>query len=157
MACVPLLRRNLGAILDGTAVFQEQHPPEVSYCRLLARDDALLDFNLGADELERRVRGLQPWPGAAFPFAGQIIKVGTAGHSDADSGKAPGTVLGLTAEGLAVAAGSGSLLLKTLQRPGGKMLPAREFLMGLAIPAGTVLASTPAFPLCGPVHFRRPQ
>ena len=57
-ACVPLLRRNLAAILDGTAVFQEQNPPEVSYCRLLARDDALLDFNLGAVELERRVRGL---------------------------------------------------------------------------------------------------
>lgn len=156
-ACVPLVRRNLRALLDGTAVFEEQKAPEVTYCRLLARDDALLDFNLEASALDQRVRGLQPWPGGAFPFAGQVIKVGTAGFSPTVSGQVPGTVLGLVSEGLLVAAGNGSVLLKSLQRPGGKMLPAKDFLAGLAIPAGTVLASTPAFPLCAPAHFRRPQ
>ncbi len=156
-ACVPLLRRNLAALLDGTASFTEQNPADVSYCRLLARDDAQLDFTLKASELEHRVRGLQPWPGASFTFAGQVIKVGSAHASHEFLPANPGTILSLCPQGLAVATGDGVLILGTLQRPGGKMLPAKDFLLGLPIPAGTVLPSIPAFPLVHKTHFRRPQ
>ena len=42
-----------------------------------------------------------------------------------------------------MATGEGILRLLRLQRPGGKMLPAPEFLRGFSIAPGTVLASRP--------------
>jgi methionyl-tRNA formyltransferase len=48
----------------------------------------------------------------------------------------PGTVLGVSAEGVDVATGDGVLRLLSLQKPGGKPLQAGEFLRGFAIAAG---------------------
>ena len=50
-------------------------------------------------------------------------------------------VLGADGDGLLVATASGVLRLRRLQRPGGKMLPASEFLRGFPIAPGTRLAS----------------
>ena len=68
---------------------------------------------------------------------------------------APGTVVGADPDGLLVAAGSGCLRLRRLQRAGGRMLAAPEFLRGFPIPAGTVIASLPMPPLVSPAPFRR--
>jgi methionyl-tRNA formyltransferase len=65
----------------------------------------------------------------------------------------PGAVLGADAEGLLVDTGLGILRLRKLQRPGGRMLPAAEFLRGLPVAPGTPLASTPMPPLVGRVPF----
>ena len=55
----------------------------------------------------------------------------------------PGTVLGADAEGLLVAAGAGVLRLRRLQRPGGRMLSAAEFLRGFPVKPGAMLPSRP--------------
>jgi methionyl-tRNA formyltransferase len=54
-----------------------------------------------------------------------------------------GEVQGADADGLLVGTGDGVLRLRKMQRPGGRMLPAGEFLRGFAIPAGTKIASRP--------------
>jgi methionyl-tRNA formyltransferase len=48
----------------------------------------------------------------------------------------PGTILAADANGVVVACGDGALLLTELQKPGGKRLPAEQFLQGFALPAG---------------------
>jgi methionyl-tRNA formyltransferase len=63
--------------------------------------------------------------------------------------------LGADAEGVRVATGRGVLRLLRLQRPGGRMLAAPEFLRGLPLPAGTVLVSRPMAPLVSATPFRR--
>ena len=80
---------------------------------------------------------------------GQAVKLGlaTARPEAPPDGSAPGTVLGLHADALEVATGAGVLCLHKLQRPGGRMLEAAEFLRGFAIATGTVLPSTPMSPL----------
>ncbi|MBI3886261.1 MAG: methionyl-tRNA formyltransferase [Opitutae bacterium] len=72
-----------------------------------------------------------------------------------DTSAPPGTVVGTDADGLLVATGRGLLRLRRLQRPGGKMLPAADFLRGFPVAAGTVLASHPMPPLAGPEPFPR--
>jgi len=74
--------------------------------------------------------------------------VGTAGSG-------PGTVLGSDDSGLLVATGGGVLRLRRLQRPGGRMLEAGEFLRGFPVAAGTLLPSAPMPPLVGAVPFPR--
>jgi methionyl-tRNA formyltransferase len=74
---------------------------------------------------------------------GETIKVrGARWRADAGAGE-PGTVLGLEDGALAIATGAGVLGVERLQRPGGKLLPAPDFLRGFALEAGTVLASQP--------------
>jgi len=144
-ACVPLMARALPGIAAGTLDFTGQDEALATRCRRLTKEDAQLDFAAPAAALAARVNGLNPWPGCAFEFREQTIKAGLADApgGGADGRVAPGTVLGADAEGLSVAAGSGVLRLRRLQRPGGRMLPAGEFLRGFPIAAGEVLASRP--------------
>jgi methionyl-tRNA formyltransferase len=64
-------------------------------------------------------------------------------------------VLGSEAGGLLIGTGGGVLRLRRLQRPGGKMLPAAEFLRGFPIAPGTPIASRPMPALVAREPFRR--
>jgi methionyl-tRNA formyltransferase len=51
--------------------------------RRLSREDGELEWDLGALEIDRRVRALQPWPGVTLPTKKGRIKV-LSGHLDGD-------------------------------------------------------------------------
>ncbi|HKK19783.1 MAG TPA: methionyl-tRNA formyltransferase, partial [Opitutales bacterium] len=93
-------------------------------------------------EMDRRLRAFRPWPGGYFDHGSTRIKVGRAAWSPADPAARPGTVLA-AGDTLDVATGEGVLQIHELQRPGGKMLPAKEFLKGYPIEIGAVLPSVP--------------
>jgi methionyl-tRNA formyltransferase len=159
-ACVPLLRRALPRLSEGSLAFAAQEETRASYCRRLFKEDGQLDFSAPAATLAARINGLFPWPGCALEIDGVAVKVGLAeavsGGGGAGSNAAtPGTIMGVDAGALLVATGDGSLRLLRLQRPGGKMLPAPEFLRGFAIADGTVLASRPMRPLVSSRPFPR--
>ena len=141
-ACVPLVSRALPRLATGGLEFRPQDEAAATYCRKLTKDDGALDFAAPAGVLARRVNGLFPWPGCSVDVAGQGVKLGLADVAGAGRGT-PGEVLGQDAEGLLVAAGDGVLRLRRLQRPGGRMLAAADFLRGFPVSAGTVLPSRP--------------
>jgi methionyl-tRNA formyltransferase len=140
-ACVPLLERCLPEIAAGRQVFEEQDESRATYCRKLEKGDGALDFAAPARVLAARINGLAPWPGCGIELGGQTIRLGLA-DALPEAGPA-GSVTGADADGLKVGTGQGTLRLRRLQRPGGRMLPAAEFLRGLPIPPGTRLPSRP--------------
>jgi methionyl-tRNA formyltransferase len=149
-AAVPLVARALRQLAAGTLTFREQDDAAATYCRKLDKADGAIDFTAPAPVLAARINGLFPWPGCAVEINGQNVKLGLADFGSAgglpgsESGRdvrAPGTVLGADQDGLLVATGDGVLRLRRLQRPGGRMLGAAEFLRGFDIAAGTVLPS----------------
>ena len=161
-ACVPLLARCLPAIAAGTQVFTPQDATQATFCRRLEKSDGVLDFTVSAASLAARINGLNPWPGCSVEIHGQPVKLGLADAMPApgecniiryNGSEAPGAVLGHDAEGLLVATGQGVLRLRRLQRPGGKMLPAGEFLRGFPVAPGVVLPSRPMPPLVAPQPF----
>jgi len=156
-ACVPLLARALPRIADGAQEFREQDHAAATFCRKLEKADGSLDFGRPAAELAARINGLFPWPAATVEIAGQSIKFGAAehGHESSDKGGAPGCVLGADAEGLLIATADGVLRVLRLQRPGGKMLAAGEFLRGFPVADGTMLVSSPMPPLVAAQPFPR--
>ncbi|RXK56960.1 methionyl-tRNA formyltransferase [Oleiharenicola lentus] len=148
-ACVPLLARCLPAIAAGHQVFTPQDAAQATFCRRLEKADGVLDFTAPAAALAARINGLNPWPGSSVEINGQPVKLGLAdalGQPETGpsaSSQTPGTVLGHKDDGLLVATGQGVLRLCRLQRPGGKMLPAGEFLRGFPVAPGTLLLSRP--------------
>lgn len=148
-ACVPLVARALPRLARGELAATAQDEAAATYCRKLEKGDGVLDFNAPAAMLAARINGLFPWPSCSVEIGGQLVKLGLAdvasGVPDAPAARAatPGEVVGVDAHGLLVATGQGKLRLRRLQRPGGKMLAAAEFLRGFAVSAGTVLPSRP--------------
>jgi methionyl-tRNA formyltransferase len=154
-ACPSLLARALPLLKGGGLAFVPQNPSQVTYCRRLGKEDGRLDWQAPAAALAARANGLFPWPACTIEAAGQIIKIGLADSVVAPGERAEaGQVVGSDADGLLVKAGDGLVRLRRLQRGGGRMLPAAEFLRGFSIPPGTRFASHPMAPLVSPRPFR---
>jgi methionyl-tRNA formyltransferase len=85
-------------------------------------------------EVERRIRAFDPFPGAVSEFGDVAIKVWRA--AVAEGAGVPGTVLSVDGQQLVVACGERALTLLTLQKPGSKRLPVRDFLQGFALATG---------------------
>ena len=151
-AGAPLLARTLPRLARGELVFREQDHAGATYCRRLVKEDGRLDFAGPAAALAARINGLHPWPGCAVEIGGVAVKLGladvAADPGGPGGGPAPaGTVIGSDRDGLLVSTGAGVLRLRRLQRPGGRMLPAADFLRGFPVPRGGRLASQPMAPL----------
>ncbi len=152
-ACVPLLQRNLPGMAAGKVAKREQDHEAATYTRKLQKTDAELDFLQPASVLARRINALQPWPGARFSRGDAVIRVGRADWEPGMAPGSPGTILGLREGALCVASGDGVLRLLELQRPGGRMLPADDFLRGLSIAPGEAVESGSMPPLVSEVPF----
>ncbi len=152
-ACVPLLARSLPLLAAGALVFVEQDHAAASFCRKLVKEDGRLDFTQPAAVLAARINGLFPWPACTAEILGAPVKFGLA---DAVAGEGtPGEVIGSDETGLIVGTGRGWLRLHRMQRPGGRMLAAGEFLRGFPVAIGTRLSSGPMPELVSAAPFRR--
>jgi methionyl-tRNA formyltransferase len=106
----------------------------VTYAAKISKEEARLDFSQSAQVLGRRIRAFNPFPGAQALVNGVTIKIWGAEAMGADSRALPGQVLAAdAAHGIVVACKSGTLRLTELQKPGGKRLPAAEFLKGFPL------------------------
>jgi methionyl-tRNA formyltransferase len=112
----------------------EQPLAGVTYAAKIGKEEARLDFDLPALELSRKIRAFNPFPGAHAQVNGVTIKIWGAEPLAADSRALAGQVLAADAtHGIVVACKSGTLRLTELQKPGGKRLPAAEFLKGFPL------------------------
>ncbi|NHZ42430.1 methionyl-tRNA formyltransferase [Massilia aquatica] len=106
----------------------------VTYAAKIGKEEAALDFSLSSNELGRKIRAFNPFPGAHAELNGVIIKIWGAEALEAGSDAPPGQVLAADAQhGIIVACQQGTLRLTELQKPGGKRLPAAEFLKGFPL------------------------
>lgn len=116
-----------------------QDDAQATYAPMIRKQDGELDFRRPAAELERRVRGLYPWPGTYTALEGKPFKIWKAEVQDGNEGKAPGTVLSAGKEGIRIACGEDSLLALEVQAPGKKRMPADAYLKGHSIEKSIVL------------------
>jgi methionyl-tRNA formyltransferase len=112
-----------------------QDSPLATYAAKLNKSEAQLDWSQEAEQLARAVRGYNPVPVANSPCQNTPVKLWQASVRHDLSG-IPGTVLAADKHGIVVACGQGALNLEVLQRPGGKALPAAQFLQGFPVQAG---------------------
>ncbi|MDX1540554.1 MAG: methionyl-tRNA formyltransferase [Geminicoccaceae bacterium] len=128
-----IIVRVVDDIERGRARAEPQPEEGVTYAPKLSREDGRLDWTRPAAALERQVRAFTPWPGCWTEFAGERLRVQEVKPVDGLSGE-PGQVLD---DRLTVAAGAGALRLLSLQRAGGRPMPAAAFLRGHPVAVGS--------------------
>lgn len=106
----------------------------VTYAAKITKDEATLDWQQPASALLRHIHALNPAPGASAQLGDTVLKIWRA-EQVAGTGQ-PGSVLAVDTNGVTVACGEQALLLTELQKPGGKRLPASNFLQGFPIQVG---------------------
>ena len=125
---------------DGALRATPQPADGVTYAEKIGKHEAALDWRRSAVALARQVRAFDPFPGGVATLAdGTTLKVWAAeplAALEIRGGAAPGTIVDVSPDGVVVACGEGALRLTQLQKPGGKRLPAREFLAGAALERG---------------------
>jgi methionyl-tRNA formyltransferase len=109
----------------------EQDHSVASVAPRLSKSDGEVDWTRTAVEIERQVRAMTPWPGAATSFRGQPLGVLESSVSEpAGQGCAPGRVLGTAGDAMLVACGRGVLALDRVRRAGRRPVSGRDFWNG---------------------------
>ncbi len=130
----PLLVDTLFRLADGQFEATPQPQEGVTYAAKIDKAEARLDWTRTAVELERQIRGLAPFPGAWFAYAGERIKVLGAEPIEAEG------AAGCTLDGeLTIACGVGGLKLTVVQRGGKKPMSAADLVRGFPVPKGADL------------------
>ncbi|AKF94451.1 methionyl-tRNA formyltransferase [Brevibacillus laterosporus] len=133
-----LLIETLPKLLKGEITPEPQNHEEATFAPNIKRENERLDWNKSAREIYNQVRGMNSWPVAFTTFEGKVWKVWWAEVVElAGQLATPGTIIGRTEDGLIIACGAGSIILKEIQPEGKKRMSVYDFLRG----AGAAIAS----------------
>ena len=98
-----------------------------------------IDWNKSAEEIERLIRGMDPWPSAYTRLDDKNVKIWKAKVIPQDASATPGTITEITKDGIYVQTGEGTLAVLELQMEGKKRMTTDAFLRGYEVKPGTVL------------------
>jgi methionyl-tRNA formyltransferase len=126
---------NLGAqtLLQALENFSQLKPEKqndslATYAQKIKKDEAKINWNLSADEIERQVRAFNPWPVAFFGEGDKTVRVWEAKMISTQENFQSGVIVAATSEGIYIATGKNILRLLKIQLPGGKILPVADIL-----------------------------
>ncbi len=125
----------LPLLQQGRLAATAQDETTASYAPKLEKTEAEIDWRLDAEQINRAVRAFNPHPGAHSRMHGTPLKIWQAEVAASAAGN-PGEVVAAGREGITVVCGNGTLLLKMVQKPGGKKMNAGEFLAGYPLQPG---------------------
>ena len=130
-----LINPTLINFASGKIAAVPQSDQDAIYAKKLSKEDGHLDWSKPADELERLIRALNPWPGAWCVLNGERIKIHKASVLNVDNTvKEAGTIL---SDDLTVACGKGILKITELQKTGKKVMTSLEYLRGNPMEIGS--------------------
>jgi methionyl-tRNA formyltransferase len=132
-----LLVEVLAGLEAGTVTAEPQDGAAATLAPRLRRDDGRVDWSeVGAAEVDRRVRGLDPWPGVTAPLGGAEVRLlAGAPLSRGDDVGPPGTVLRTDREVAEVATRDGVYAVRRVQPPGRRPMDAAAYLRGRRAPS----------------------
>ncbi len=132
-----LLVEVLAGLEAGTVTAEPQDGAAATLAPRLRRDDGRVDWShVGAAEVDRRVRGLDPWPGVTAPLGGAEVRLlAGAPLSRGDDAGPPGTVLRTDREAAEVATRDGVYAVRRVQPPGRRPMDAAAYLRGRRAPS----------------------
>ena len=126
-------------IANGTATRTPQNHEEATHVSMISKEFGIIDWNKSAVEIERLIRGLNPWPSAYTKLDGKTFKIWKASVKAENTDAKPGCVCKVAKSSLEVQTGDGVLSLEEVQLEGKKRMEADAFLRGYQVEEGTLL------------------
>jgi len=126
-----LLIQTLNRWLEGSVVRLPQQHSQATYAPALKKEDGHIRWEESGLVIERKIRGLTPWPGAYGILNGKRMKILEADFLDQATSALPGTIVRAADGVFSVACTDGILSILRLQAEGKRPVMAREFLTGL--------------------------
>jgi len=141
-ASVRLLGETMPLWFDGSLKSQPQDSSKATYTTPISKEDGVVNWQMSAEEIARRVRAFYPWPGCYTFWQGKSLKILEAIPLHKDRTQMPGKVIALTSgqpAAVGVETGNGVLGLLRMQLEGKRALTAAEFLPGQRDFVGSML------------------
>ncbi len=135
-----LIVQTLDNIRTGNIHPVPQDDSKSSYVKMLTKELGNIDFNKSAAEIERLIRGLNPWPSAYTKFRGKTLKIWDA-EAVTDSGYEgkQGEIVDFDKRSFLVKTKEGCLRVNELQLEGKKRMETEAFLLGYKLEKGEML------------------
>lgn len=127
---------------EGTLVPQKQDESQSTHVKMISKEMGNIDFKKSAAEIDRLVRGLNPWPSAFTFYKGKQMKIWDVDVLTEEANALPGMVTEVTKNEIKVACGQGTVAIKELQLEGKKRMSAHDFLLGVKVVPGDALCAT---------------
>jgi methionyl-tRNA formyltransferase len=134
-----LMAQTLAAVGRGEAQETPQGEDDATYARKIRPKEARIDWGLPAEVVDRRIRGLSPFPGAWFMAPGErgLVRVKALLSRVEDARGPVGETLD---DALLIGCGEGAVRLLQVQREGRGVQAADVFLRGFPLRVGSRLA-----------------
>ena len=138
IAGAKLLVETLPKIEQGDIVREKQDDSQSTYAKMLDKKLGKLDFTAQtAEEMERLIRGLNPWPSAYISLDGKTLKIWAADVIKEELPGEVGTIVKVVKDGFYIKTKEGCLNVKELQLEGKKRMDTKSFLLGYEVKTGT--------------------
>ena len=134
-ACLEALEQ----IANGTATRTPQNHDEATHVSMISKEFGNIDWNKSAAEIERLIRGLNPWPSAYTKLDGKTFKIWKAKVVSEENEYATGCIIRVGKGEMLVQTGNGVLSLLEVQLEGKKRMEVDAFLRGYQVEEGTFL------------------
>jgi len=123
-----------------TIVPRRQNDIDASFAPIMKKEDGLISWMLGADEIARRIRGFQPFPTTFTYFEDKKLTLWRAEKTDTESSGEIGEIIEAKGDMLLVTCGGGSVLkIDELQLEGKRRMTTRDFLNGIRLRPGQII------------------
>ncbi len=136
-----LILTTLEALSNGTATRTKQNDSESCYAAMLNKEMGNIDFTKSATEIERLIRGLNPWPCAYTKIDGKTVKLYKAQVKSLEADGKPGEIVEVTKKTFTIACGKDALIIKSLQPEGKKQMDTVAYLNGNKLTVGMMVNS----------------
>ncbi|RVU31717.1 methionyl-tRNA formyltransferase [Neptunomonas marina] len=119
----------LAQLCNGKLAPEKQDDSLATYAHKLEKQEGNIDWSQPAEQVDRQIRGLSPWPIAFTQLGDATLRIHGSTPSTHSSEAPAGTITELEKDAIVVACGDGRCIgLTRLQLPGGKVLAARDLL-----------------------------
>ena len=133
--CVETLK----CLEDKTATWEPQGESTTAYAKMLDKNLGNINWNDPAVQIERLIRGLNPWPSAYTHWNDKVIKLWQADVVEDNTNQEAGTIVKVEKDSFYVQTGEGLLKIEELQLQGKKRMDAGTFLRGNHLEYGEIL------------------
>lgn len=134
-----LLVETLSLIEQGKVFPEKQDDKLSTYTKMISKQDGKIDFSNSPVDVERLVRGFDPWPGAFCQYQDIIMKIWKTEPLEVECNKPYGEIISATDKGIEVSCGGKVLLIEEIQVPGKKRVTVADYLRGHKILLGEIL------------------